>query len=86
MPAAYLSWEVMPNQLWLGIGVGAPFGLKTEWDSSWMGRFHAIESEVKTININPSIAWKVNEMFSVGGRHQRDVHRRELTQRGRIRI
>jgi long-chain fatty acid transport protein len=67
IPAAYLSWEVMPNQLWLGLGVGAPFGLKTEWDSSWMGRFHAIESEVKTININPSIAWKVNQMFSVGG-------------------
>jgi long-chain fatty acid transport protein len=67
VPAAYLSWEMMPNRLWLGLGVSAPFGLKTEWDSSWMGRFHAIKSEVKTVNINPSIAWKVNEMFSVGG-------------------
>jgi len=67
VPAGYLSWEVMPNQLWLGIGVGAPFGLKTEWDDNWAGRFHGIKSEVKTFNINPSIAWKVNEMFSVGG-------------------
>jgi long-chain fatty acid transport protein len=67
VPSAYLSWEVMPNTLWLGLGVGAPFGLKTNWDSNWMGRFHAIESNIKTVNINPSIAWKINEMFSIAG-------------------
>ena len=55
--SAYLSWEITP-QLWLGVGVGAPFGLKTEWNSGWVGRFHAVESEVMTVNINPSIAWK----------------------------
>jgi long-chain fatty acid transport protein len=66
VPNAYLSWEVMPNKLWAGVGINTPFGLTTEWDSDWMGRFHAIKSEVKSININPSVAWKVNEMFSVG--------------------
>jgi long-chain fatty acid transport protein len=65
VPGGYLSWQLTPN-LWAGIGVSAPFGLKTEYDSSWVGRFHAIKSEVLTVNINPSIAWKVNEMFSVG--------------------
>ena len=65
VPGGYLSWQFTPN-LWAGIGVSAPFGLKTEYDSSWVGRFHAIKSEVLTVNINPSIAWKVNEMFSVG--------------------
>ena len=54
-------------ELWLGLGISAPFGLKTEWDSGWAGRFHAIKSEVMTVNINPSIAWKINEMFSIGG-------------------
>jgi long-chain fatty acid transport protein len=66
VPNGYLSWEIMPNQLWLGLGINAPFGLTTEWDNGWVGRFHALKSEVMTININPSIAWKVNEMFSVG--------------------
>jgi long-chain fatty acid transport protein len=65
VPNLYLSWQLNP-EVWLGLGVNAPFGLKTEWDSSWMGRFHAIESEVMSVNINPSIAWKINEMFSVG--------------------
>lgn len=67
VPNAYLSWELQPNKLWLGIGLNVPFGLKTEWDSDWVGRFHAIKSEVQGINVNPSIAWKVNEMFSLGG-------------------
>jgi long-chain fatty acid transport protein len=65
VPDGYLSWQLTP-ELWAGIGLSAPFGLTTEWDSGWVGRFHAIKSDLLTININPSIAWKVNEMFSVG--------------------
>ncbi len=64
--------------------MGAPFGLTTEWDSGWVGRFHAIKSEVLTININPSIAWKVNEMFSVGAGINAMYIDAELTQRGRL--
>ncbi|MEI2636468.1 MAG: outer membrane protein transport protein [Methylotenera sp.] len=41
--------------------MNAPFGLKTEYDKEWLGRFQADMSEVKTININPSIAFKVND-------------------------
>ena len=50
----------------LGVGVSAPFGLKTEYNSTWKGRFHAIKSEVKTININPALAFKVNDQLSIG--------------------
>jgi long-chain fatty acid transport protein len=49
-----------------GLGVNSPFGLKTEYDPTWMGRFHAIKSEVKTVNINPAIAFKVNDQLSIG--------------------
>ncbi len=65
VPAVYLSWQLNP-QLWLGLGVGAPFGLKTEYDDGWVGQFHAIKSEVKTININPTLAWKINDAVSLG--------------------
>ena len=50
----------------LGVGVNAPFGLKTEYDRKWVGRFQANKSEVKTININPSIAFKVNDQLALG--------------------
>jgi len=51
----------------LGLGVTAPFGLTTEYDRTWVGRYHAVKSEVKTININPAIAYKVNDHLSLGG-------------------
>jgi long-chain fatty acid transport protein len=65
VPAAYLSWQLNP-QVWLGVGLGAPFGLKTEWDDGWVGQFWAIKSEVKTLNINPTLAWKINDVVSLG--------------------
>ena len=65
VPAGYMTWQ-LTDRLFAGLGVGAPFGLKTQYDSSWAGRFHAIKSEIKTVNINPSIAFKVNDVFSIG--------------------
>jgi long-chain fatty acid transport protein len=49
-----------------GIGVNAPFGLKTEYDDNWAGRFQGIKSDLTTYNINPSLSFKVNDMFSIG--------------------
>ena len=50
----------------VGIGMSAPFGLETEWDRGWVGRYHARLSRLQTININPSIAVKVTDWMSVG--------------------
>jgi long-chain fatty acid transport protein len=54
------------QDLSLGIGLNAPFGLKTEYDQTWMGRFQAVTSEVKTINLNPSLSYKLNETVLLG--------------------
>lgn len=66
VPNTYVSWQA-GSKTWLGFGVNIPFGLKTDWAGDWMGRFKAIESEVKTINLNPTIAFKLGESFSLGG-------------------
>lgn len=66
IPNIYYSQEIQPS-LFVGIGVNSPFGLKTEYDSQWMGRFQALKSELKTININPAIAYQVNDKFAIGG-------------------
>ena len=65
VPNGYFAFRLTPD-VHLGVGMFAPFGLKTEYDTSWKGRIHAIESEVKTININPSIAWRASNHLSVG--------------------
>jgi long-chain fatty acid transport protein len=48
------------------LGVNAPFGLVTDYDDGWVGRYHADRSQVKTININPSTAYRVNDQLSLG--------------------
>lgn len=50
----------------VGIGVNVPFGLKTEYDNGWVGRYQALKSEIKTININPAVAWRATDSFWLG--------------------
>jgi long-chain fatty acid transport protein len=66
VPNAYMSWQIDPK-LWVGVGMTVPYGLSTEYDRGWFGRFQSQRAEVKTIDINPSIAYKLNDVVSVGG-------------------
>lgn len=66
VPNLYFSTQ-LSDQLFAGIGINAPFGLATKYDNDWVGRYHALRSEISTININPSIAYKVNDSVSLGG-------------------
>ena len=49
-----------------GLGLNTPFGLKTEYDDEWVGRYHGILSDLKTFNINPSLGYRVNDKLSIG--------------------
>ena len=69
------SCAVVPNMYFgvpftdkwsFGIGINAPFGLETEYDSDWLGRFQAIKSKVETINVNPVLSWEPTKNFTVG--------------------
>ena len=65
VPNVYFAMDVAPN--WkVGVGVSVPFGLKTEYDPAWMGRFQAIKSDISTLNINPSVSYKLDQMVSLG--------------------
>lgn len=76
VPDASMSddWQAIPHfyyvqplteQLTGLLSINAPYGLITEWSSGWAGAALATYSELKTIYITPSMAWKVNEMLSV---------------------
>ncbi|MCG6967391.1 MAG: outer membrane protein transport protein, partial [Chromatiaceae bacterium] len=45
VPHGYLSHQ-FNERTWLGLAINVPFGLATEYDSDWVGRYHAIKSEV----------------------------------------
>jgi len=48
------------------VGVTAPFGLKTEYNSDWLGRFQGVKSEVKTVNVNPALSWRATDTLAFG--------------------
>lgn len=54
------------DQMWVGLSINTPFGLKTKYDNNWVGRYHAIKSDLKTVNINPSFAYAINDTASIG--------------------
>ena len=65
VPNAYGSWQ-LAKDWYIGLGIGAPFGLKTKYDEPWIGSAHSNEFDIKTININPSIAWRAADWVSLG--------------------
>ncbi len=66
VPGGYYIRRLSP-ELVLGVGLTAPFGLSTEYARNWVGRYHAVESEVKTIDFNPAVAYQFNKQWTVGG-------------------
>lgn len=49
----------------LGLAVFAPYGLSTKYDDNWVGRYHAIETELATIDIQPTVNFRVTDRWSV---------------------
>ncbi len=65
VPNFYFAMDVAKD-LKFGVGVGVPFGLKTEYDPTWVGRFQAIKSEISTVNINPTVSYRLDDKLSLG--------------------
>src|SRR5208283_6181542 len=65
IPNFYYSIKVN-DRLALGLGIESPFGLATNYDSGWVGRYHALESDLTSVNFNPSVAYKITSQLSAG--------------------
>ncbi len=73
IPAMYVVVPIN-QQFAFGLGVNAPFGLETDWDNGWLGRYQGLNSKVETINVNPALSWKIEPQL-----HRR--RRRQLAER-----
>lgn len=66
VPSLYAKWD-LAEDVSFGIAITAPWGLTTEYDNDWVGRYHAIKSELTTININPVVAFHVTPNLILAG-------------------
>ena len=59
---------VMPlsDKFVVGASIGAPFGLKTEYDHGWVGRYRALTSDLKNVDLTLSAAFKPTDSLSLG--------------------
>lgn len=65
IPAFYWSYALTP-QTRLGVGVSPTFGNTTDYGFDFIGRYSGYYAEIKQINVNPSVAFKLSEQLSVG--------------------
>ena len=67
LPSAYGVWPLVENEWAAGVGVNFPFGQSTRWKkTSIPGMAGPYFAEMKTVNINPTLACRPLSWLSVG--------------------
>ncbi len=65
-PNAYVVLPV-GNNLTFGVGTFANFGLRTSWKEPWVGRFVSRDANVKTVTVEPALAFRTSDdRFAIG--------------------
>ena len=64
-PSFYLTTPVN-DQLTFGLGVFVTYGAKLDYGNSWTGRYNLTNLKLQSLEINPSLAFKLNDQHSVG--------------------
>ena len=55
------------QNLTFGVGMFSAFGLRTNWEDPWIGRFSSRDANLKTVSVQPSIAWRTSsDVVAIG--------------------
>ena len=80
VPQAYVSYSPSPR-LGVGVGLFAPYGLQTEWPLTFDGRFTGYKNILRSIYVQPTLAYQVTSWLSLGGGLDVVIGKVELNQR-----
>lgn len=69
VPSGYVGWR-FTDKLVGGFAMLAPYGLKTRYSPESVVRFAAQYSAVQTLDLNPALAYAINDKWSVGAGFQ----------------
>ena len=80
IPQVYVSYAATPK-LGVGVGLFAPYGLQTQWPLAFDGRFAGYKNILRSIYIQPTVAYQVTPWLSLGGGLDIVMGKVELNQR-----
>src|SRR5216117_1841636 len=80
IPQVYVAYGVTPK-LGVGIGLFAPYGLQTRWPLSFDGRFSGYDNILRSVYVQPTVAYQVTLWLSLGGGFDVVFGKVELNQR-----
>lgn len=88
-PSHFYAGYKINEKLAVGIGVNNPWGLVLDWPERWpngqdFGSFIVEKVDLATFVINPTVAYSINENFSVGAGLQWVIAKAELSNRSNI--
>jgi len=63
-PSSFFVSHTFNDKFSAGLGVFNPFGLGTEWNGSWEGRYLATKSTITTYDINPVVSYRITPDLS----------------------
>lgn len=66
VPHLYAAYRAS-DRLAYGLGVFVPWGTKLDYPDGWGGRYNLQKVELKSISLNPNIAWKATPELSLAG-------------------
>jgi long-chain fatty acid transport protein len=67
MPAGgFFYVHPVNDRLALGVAMVGNFGLALDYQDDWVGRYYVQEVTLQAAFIQPAIAWKVNDQWSIG--------------------
>lgn len=65
VPHGYFSKQI-DDKYTVGVGVFVPFGAKAEFSNDFAGRYYTRATDMKSVNINPTLAIKLSPQHSIG--------------------
>ena len=70
------AYAIVPigNNLTFGVGVTTPFGLRTNWEDPYVGRFISRDANIKLVDVEPAVAWRTSDdrfAFGFGADYRR---------------
>src|SRR5690625_4862207 len=70
VPTSTVPWltdrQPLDERWAVGVGLYAPFGLSTDYEHSFQGRYQGLKSEVQVITLQPTVSYRIDPHWSVG--------------------